>query len=57
LDGKQGNVPVSSKIIVTFITLAMHAGGFSLAARYGDFSMRAGEMRKMAMPDDMPMSK
>ncbi|MBA3784821.1 MAG: DUF4396 domain-containing protein [Acidobacteria bacterium] len=42
--GGGNNVPISSKIIVTLITIAMLTGGFWLAARYGDLSMRAGEM-------------
>ncbi|MDQ6786483.1 MAG: DUF4396 domain-containing protein [Acidobacteriota bacterium] len=36
-----GNVPISSKLIVTLITLLMLAGGGFLAASYGDLSMRA----------------
>lgn len=44
-----GNVPIASKLIVTLITFAMLAGGFWLAGRYGDFSMRAGEMPNMPM--------
>lgn len=46
-----GRVPVSSKIIVMLITLAMLAAGFAFAARNGDLSVHSGEMRKMAMPD------
>ena len=39
-----GNVPISTKLIVTFITIAMLVVGFWVAARFGDLSMRAGEM-------------
>jgi hypothetical protein len=46
-----GTVPASSKFIVTLITLLMLAGGCWLAARYGDLSMRAGEMHQMPMQD------
>ncbi len=52
-----GNVSISSKLIVTLITLAMLAGGAYLAARYGDLSMRAGEMEMNQMPmDNMPIN-
>ena len=53
-----GNVSVSSKLAVTFITLAILAGGGFVAARYGDLSMRAGDsmdMNQMPM-DDMRMN-
>ncbi len=36
------SVSAASKLTATFLTLAMLAGGIILAARYGDFSMRAG---------------
>jgi hypothetical protein len=36
------SVSAASKLAATFLTLAMLAGGVALAARYGDFSMRAG---------------
>ena len=50
-----GNVSISSKLVVTLITLVMLAGGAFLAARYGDLSMRAGEMEMKQMPmDNMP---
>ena len=45
-----GNVSISSKFVITLITLLMLAVGGFLAARYGDFSMRAGEMKEMQMP-------
>jgi hypothetical protein len=53
-----GDVSVSSKLAVTFITLAMLAGGGFVAARYGDLSMRAGDgmdMNQMPM-DDVPVN-
>jgi hypothetical protein len=37
------SVSAASKLAAMFLTLAMLAGGIALAARYGDFSMRAGE--------------
>ncbi len=46
-----GNVSITSKIVVTLITILMLAAGVWLAGRYGDFSMRAGD----AM-DEMPMN-
>lgn len=46
-----GNVPASSKFIVTLITLAMLVGGGLLAARYGDLSMRSGAMHRMPMEE------
>ncbi len=47
MDG--GNVSVAAKFVVTLITIAMLAVGVWLAARYGDFSMRTGEMSEMPM--------
>ncbi len=47
MDG--GNVSATAKFVVTLITIAMLAVGVWLAARYGDFSMRAGEMSEMPM--------
>lgn len=44
-------VSVASKLKVMVLTLAMLAGGISLAARYGDFSLRAG-----GSMDKRPMS-
>ncbi len=38
-----GSVPVARKVLVALITLVMLAGGGTLAARFGDLSMRAGE--------------
>ncbi|RYU84810.1 DUF4396 domain-containing protein [Hymenobacter persicinus] len=55
------SAPVSGlrKAAVTLLTLAMLAGGYWLAARYGDLSMRPGEpmldMPGMAMPAGHPM--
>ncbi|MGI8468236.1 MAG: DUF4396 domain-containing protein, partial [Pyrinomonadaceae bacterium] len=52
-----GNVPASSKLVVTLITLAMLAGGGFLAARYGNLSMRAGDMEMKQTPmDNMQMN-
>ena len=51
-----GNVPASSKFVATLITLLMLAGGGFIAARYGDLSMRAGEMNHEApLPTNMQM--
>ncbi len=47
-----GNVPASSKFIVTLISLLMLAGGGFLAARYGDLSMRAGDQMQMQMNEN-----
>src|ERR1035437_9396114 len=41
------SVSAASKLATTFLTLAMLAGGVALAARYGDFSMRAGDRMEM----------
>jgi hypothetical protein len=51
MDGMKmgGDVPASSKFIVTLITLLMLAAGVWLAGSYGDFSMRAAGDR-MQMP-------
>jgi hypothetical protein len=52
-----GNVSAFSKVVVTLITIAMLTVGVWLAERYGDFSMRAGEMNhQMPMPDT-PMNE
>lgn len=50
---KTGGVSAAAKFLVTLITIAMLAGGVTLAALYGDLSMRAGENHEMPMP--MPM--
>jgi hypothetical protein len=42
------SVSALSKLAATFLTLALLAGGVALAARYGDFSMRAGDRRMNA---------
>ena len=45
-----GNVSITSKIVVTLITILMLTAGVWLAGRYGDFSMRAGKpMDEMQM--------
>lgn len=41
------SVSAASKLAATLVTLALLAGGVALAARYGDFSMRAGDRMKM----------
>ena len=41
------SVSAASKLAATLLTLAMLAGGVSIAAYYGDFSMRAGDRMKM----------
>jgi hypothetical protein len=41
------SVSAASKLAATFLTLAMLAGGVALAARYGDFSMRARDRMEM----------
>ena len=50
---KTGVVSAEAKFSVTLITIAMLAGGVTLAALYGDMSMRAGETHEM--PVSMPM--
>lgn len=42
------SVSAASKLTAVVLTLAMLAGGIILAARYGDFSMRAGDRRMEA---------
>lgn len=49
------SVPTSSKVVVTLLTLMMLAGGFWLAARYGNLSMRAGDMD--GMQKSMPVTR
>lgn len=44
------NVSGPSKLAAMLLTLALLAGGVALAARYGDFSMRAGDRTKMEAP-------
>jgi Domain of unknown function (DUF4396) len=41
------SVSAKSKMAATFLTLVMLVGGVSLAAYYGDFSMRAGDRMTM----------
>jgi hypothetical protein len=41
------SVSATSKLAATFLTLALLASGVALAARYGDFSMRAGDRVEM----------
>lgn len=50
MSGGGRGVSGAVKALVSLLTVAMLAGGVALAARYGDLSMRAGEMR-----EDMPM--
>lgn len=47
---KGKRVPTARKVAVTLLSLVMLAGGFALAARYGDLSMRAGDAPSMPMP-------
>lgn len=42
-----GSVSAASKVFVTLMTIAMLAAGVFVAGRWGDFSMRAGEMKEM----------
>lgn len=42
-------VSTTSKLVVTFITIAMLTVGFAIAARFGDLSMRAGDPHMMQM--------
>jgi hypothetical protein len=51
---KTGGVSAEAKFSVTLITIAMLAGGVTLAALYGDLSMRAGEIHEMPMSMPMP---
>ena len=44
-----GSVSTLGKVVVTLATVAMLAAGIALAARYGNFSMRAGDMNRMPM--------
>lgn len=44
-----GKVSAASKVFVALTTIAMLAAGVFVAGRWGDFSMRAGEMRSMPM--------
>jgi uncharacterized protein DUF4396 len=41
------SVSAASKLAATVLTLTLLAGGVALAARYGDFSMRAGDRMEM----------
>jgi hypothetical protein len=43
------SVSAASKLAAMVLTLAMLAAGVALAARYGDFSMRAGDSRRSPM--------
>ena len=49
-----GGVSAAAKFLVTLITIAMLAGGVTLAALYGDLSMRAGEIHEMPMSMPTP---
>ena len=47
---KGKRVPTARKVAIALLSLVMLAGGFGLAARYGDLSMRASGARSMPMP-------
>jgi len=49
MGGGGHTVSVTSKLVVALATIAMLAGGVALAARYGDLSMRAGDLNEMPM--------
>jgi hypothetical protein len=51
---KKGSVSVDRKFLVTLITIVMLAGGITLAALYGDLSMRAGGTQGTPMSMPMP---
>jgi hypothetical protein len=51
---KTGGVSVEAKLLVALITIAMLAGGVTLAGLYGDLSMRAGGAHEMPMSMPMP---
>ena len=51
---KTARVSDEAKFLVTLITIAMLASGVTLAALYGDLSMRAGEIHEMPMSMPMP---
>ncbi len=46
---KKENVSASRKVLVALITLVMLAGGVTLAALYGDLSMRGGRTQGISM--------
>ena len=50
----KSGISIKSKVAVAMLTLLMLAAGVALAARYGDFSMRAGE-HTMKEPMEMPV--
>lgn len=43
-------------VIVSVLSMAMLAGGFALAAHYGDLSMRAGDAAMKMPQTNKPMS-
>ena len=51
---KKESVSAGRKFLVTLITLVMLAGGVTLAALYGDLSMRAGRTPGIRMSMPMP---
>jgi hypothetical protein len=51
---KTGSVSAARKLFVTLITIVMLAGGVTLAALYGDLSMRAGGTQGIPMSMPMP---
>jgi hypothetical protein len=50
-----GKVSPASMLFMTILTIAMLGAGVLIAARWGDFSMRAGDEMKMAPMDAMPV--
>ena len=51
---KKGSVSTDRKFLVTLITIVMLAGGLTLAALFGDLTMRAGGTRGIPMSMPMP---
>jgi len=51
---RKGSVSAARKFLVTLITIIMLAGGVTLAAIYGDLSMRAGGTQGIPMSMPMP---
>jgi len=51
---KKGSASAARKFLVTLITIVMLAGGVTLAAIYGDLSMRAGGTPGIPMSTPMP---
>ena len=62
MEGGKGAKPKLSTlnlVIVSLLSMGMLAGGFALAAHYGDLSMRAGDasMKKPMTDPTMPMNQ